>query len=458
LLRWAPTAGFGLLLLALARQAARGVTDPDAPWHILAGRLVVHTGQFAGPDPLSTFTTRPWVMHQWLPEVLLAGADRLGGLPAVAWLAQLGITVVALSLYLLCRRSGGHLAATIAAALAVVAAAGSLSPRPQLVGFVLLAATVGAWLRTAEDLRPRWWLVPLTWLWACSHGTWVMGLLVGSALCLGIVLDRRPGLRHALLLASIPALEVVASLVTPVGPRLWESLATVSAVSPWIEEWRRPSLTDVSTIAVLVLAGVVAAHWILRPRARSWAAGLLFALGLVWALWHQRTVAVGAIMIAPLAAAALSDAIGRGRPPVDRAERLVVAAMASVTLLVSALLAASGPATLAGVPTTFDARLRELPARSVVYNADGLGGWLMWSHPDLRQTFDTRIELYGPDAVRDYLAVMQAQPGWEQRFDRASPAAAVIDAHVPLAHALDRRGWVVVGREQGYVLMEPPAR
>ncbi len=65
------------------------------------------------------------------------------------------------------------------------------------------------------------------------------------------------------------------------------------------------------------------------------------------------------------------------------------------------------------MPTGLAAGLRALPSHSVVYNDDAVGGWLMWSFPELEQTADTRAELYGPARARAYLNDMSADEGWQ---------------------------------------------
>ena len=123
LLRWAPVVAFGLLLLGLSRNAGLGITDPDTPWHVLAGRHLWETWQFTGPDPYSRFTTEPWVLNQWLPDLALAAADHLGGLAAVAWLAQLWRLGLCVLLYAACRRRAGSLPAAFVAGVALLGTA-----------------------------------------------------------------------------------------------------------------------------------------------------------------------------------------------------------------------------------------------------------------------------------------------------------------------------------------------
>ncbi len=318
--------GFGLLLLALSRPAGAGISDPDALWHVLAGDHLRRTWDFAGPDPLSRFTTGPWILTQWLPELAMSFAHAFGGLPAVAFLAQVGRLAVCVAIYVGCRREGGPLAATLAAGIAALATSASLSPRPQLVGFALLAVTTAAWMATLRDLRPRWWLVPTAWVWAGSHGTWVVGVMLGAAVTIGLVLDRRVGRTAAARLALVPLLSAVAALLTPLGLHVVEAFGTVRAVSPYIQEWRRPELGQPSTLALVALVLLLVGSWLARRDLRSWGGAAMLLVGFGWGFAYTRSVALGAIIIAPLAAQALDRLLGRPRPRRGREPQVLAGA------------------------------------------------------------------------------------------------------------------------------------
>ena len=81
-----------------------------------------------------------------------------------------------------------------------------LSARPQVISYVLVVITVDAWLRAADDSRARWWLVPMTWVWAMCHGMWPVGIAIGGIVLIGMALDRRTTMRRWWLLACVPAL------------------------------------------------------------------------------------------------------------------------------------------------------------------------------------------------------------------------------------------------------------
>jgi hypothetical protein len=404
---------------------------------------------------LSDFSHGPWILTQWLPELAMAGAYRVGGLPAVTWLASLAISALCVAVYFVSRRWSGHLGAAIAAGMAALGAAGALSPRPQVVGLIFLVVTTGAWLAAARDLRPRWWLIGLSWVWACCHGTWVLGPLVGLVVIAGLLVHRSLSRDQLTRLVALVLACGAAGLVTPLGLHSIESITAVQAVSPYIEEWRRASLTSPSTLVSLLMAVIV----LLAARRTTLPKGVTIGLvgfAVLWTLWHERTIAVGAIVLAPLVAESLSALIGRAHPAVDRVERAAIGGALVLSLGLAALLTAVGPSRMVGVPHEADRRLGALPAGSTVFNTDVLGGWLMLDHPAVRQTFDTRVEVYGPDAIQSYFAIMETKPGWQGLYDELDPAAALVADIAPLAQALqDQRGWVVSARGDGYVLLQP---
>src|SRR5665647_3533338 len=190
---------------ATVKLGIRQVSDPDVWWHLKTGAYVLSRWRFNGPDPWVPFSSRPFVLTQWLPEVVAQQGYVLFGLPAVAWLRCAAMLALISALVWAARQAADAVPAIMAAIAGLIGTGGSLSERPQLISFVLLAVTVGAWWKTAKDLRSRWWLAPMTLLWACSHGLWGVGVLIGLAVIAGLALDRRLDRRTALRLLAVPA-------------------------------------------------------------------------------------------------------------------------------------------------------------------------------------------------------------------------------------------------------------
>ena len=458
LLGWTPILGAAVLAVALVRNGSGPITDPDTLWHLRAGQHLVQTWQFSGPDPFSDFSLLPWVYTQWIPEVLAAAANHVAGLAGVAWLAHLGRLLVLATLLVICRRQAAPLPAVLAAAAGFFATTGSLGARPQLAGLVFLGISVGAWLATERDGRVRWWLVPLTWVWAMSHGTWLLGFALGGLVVVGLALDRRVSLRQAARLALVPLLALVAAASTPVGPALLGSSFAVSAVSTYIQEWQSASITDAPVAAAMGMVLLLAACWAKGTVSISWTRLGLFAFALVSALLYARTVAVAGIVLAPLLAAALQTLVGASDRAASRIERMVVGGAFVLSLVAAALILPHTASGTGNVPHRLDRTLAALPRGTVVWNADALGGWLMWDHPNVSQTMDTRAEVYGPTYVDAYVRAMMGLPGWESTLDATHAGYALIGTDTALRSALaHERGWVDLGSDEGYTLLRSPS-
>lgn len=345
-----------------------------------------------------------------------------------------------------------------AVVVAFIGALGVTGPRPQLAGAVLLVVTVDAWLRTADDGRPRWWLVPLTWLWACTHGGWVIGIAVGLLVSLAGLLDH-PGrpLSRRLLPFAVPALGGVAALLTPVGPRLLGAMGQIGQISEFINEWQAPSLLvpfmafTMGGIAVIVVAALTVPNYPL-----NWARIVLLAFAAASAMTYLRTIAVGALVMAPLLAEALQALIGRSPTPPSRVERSVALGGVALALVVAGLALPSIARDPGEVPVGLSPRLAELGPQ-VIYDEIALGGWIMHAHPQLTPVIDTRSEVFGRAYLEDYRVVERAARGWEAKFDAAHARVALLLEDSPLASALvAQRGWQAMGADAGYVLLVAP--
>ncbi|MBE3074835.1 MAG: hypothetical protein IMZ75_07800 [Actinobacteria bacterium] len=386
---------------------------------------------------------------QWLPEVVASRVEHLFGLPGVVWLFCAGLVLITAVLYLVCRGEADTLAATITTLVAFLGMGATLTPRPQLVSFILLLIVTSAWLRTARDLRPRWWLIPVSWLWASSHGMWFSGIAVGAVVVIGLILDRRIRGAIALKLLVIPVSSLMLAAVTPVGPRLLLSPFTVGQITQFITEWAPPSIHNLSPAATAVMIAVVALTWA-RGHQVAWTHIGLLLLATCWALLSARTVTLGTAMTAPLMAAALQSFLPDHTPRISRREVValgggIVAALAVVTLLLP-----GSTGTPANVPNALNASLDRLPPHTVIFNDFTLGGWLLWRHPTLEPVIDGRAEAFPKAHFEGYIKTSKVSAGWERFLETTDSKYALIQEHSPLATALDERlHWRSLGRDGG---------
>jgi hypothetical protein len=443
----------GLLLLGLGLRTLGPVHDPDTWWHIRSGAELVRTWTFVGPDPWGTFATREWIRHQWLMDLAFGRADALGGLPAVAWLLPAMAVASGAAIVAVCRARASVLVSCVVAAVVVLAMSGSLSLRPQVVSFGFAAVVAGAYLAGADDLRARWWLVPLTWVWASCHGLWVVGPAMGLAVAAGLALSRTTR-GAAASVAAVAVASVAAAALTPVGPRLLWAPFQVRHVTPFIEEWQRPSWTDPAFLAGLALVLGAAAIWRSARRRPSAARVLLLLLALVLVVLSRRTVGVGACVAAPLAAEALQSALPLVRERLGRREVALTALLAGATLAVTALLAPAVAGTPREVPEAMAPDLAALPARTVVCNSYDAGSWLLWRFPALRPVIDGRTELYTPQQIEAHLAFTAGAGSWSRYAEEHGCRVALVRSDAPVSADLRSGGWGLVRSTGDWVLWE----
>jgi hypothetical protein len=465
-------APLGLLVLLAAlvlRYSALRLGNDDTWFHLVLGDRFRHGWSLSQPGALTPFATADWVPTQWSTEVVASWFESWFGLPGVAWLFGALYLALVLLTYLFCRRVAGGPGAAVATGLVVFGVAPVLSARPQIVSLVLLTVTLAAWLRTAEDGRVRWWLVPMTWAWATAHGLWSAGVLLGLVCWLGVVLDGRARGRRAIALLAVPVLSLAATLVTPVGPRLLTSQLAVGARTSMVAEWGPTDFRSVPSLAVALMLALVVVLWTRRGRVSWLRLGLLLLAG-GWTLLVARMVSLGAVVLAPLLAEAIGLAISRARssagaahagagPQVPRWERaalLVTAVGYLVTLAVAAPHVAAQPA---DAPTALAPRLAALPSGSTVLVEDGIGGWMEWRVPDVHPVVDGMLDAYPVAYLHRFFDATKVEPGWQRFVSRSGARVGVLEAGSPLSAALqDELGWRPVAHDHRWVLLRAPSR
>jgi hypothetical protein len=436
----------------------RPVSDPS-PWlHLKVGAFLLDGGRFGQPDPWAPFATKAYVPTEWLPAIVGQETYQAFGLPGIAWLRCAAILVLLSALVWSARRSASSTTSVGVALVALAGAYEGLTERPQLVGFAFLAISVGAWWRTALDLLPRWWLVPMTWVCACCHGLWVVGVAVGLVCVAGLLADHRLNRADATRLLAVPLLCLAAAALTPLGPRLLLSpLAVGTNAGEFVGEWQSTSVNNPFALVTLAMFGLVTLSWVrLRRQLPWWQIGLLMT-GVAATLAMTRTIAVGAVIAAPLLAQEIQLYGGRPTIAATRRTRCTWAALILTALVVAAPLSAARAQEPTTVPQRLTPQLAAIAPGTVVLAGGDISGWLFWADPGVRPVLDPRIEIYPAAHLRAFVSAMAAGPGWKQFVVRTGAQYALLLTGSPIATALvERAGWSPVGKDAGFVLLRAP--
>jgi hypothetical protein len=95
--------------------------------------------------------------------------------------------------------------------------------------------------------------------------------------------------------------------------------------------------------------------------------------------------------------------------------------------------------------------------RPVVFHSYDWGGYLTWhGGPEFRNWIDDRNEVQGKEHIQEYFSILETDPGWDEKLDRARVALICVESGAPLAHRLAEqpRRWRELYRDRYAVIFE----
>jgi hypothetical protein len=442
-------AAIALFLFALAAFSPQVLGDGDTWSHVATGEWIIAHGAAPRADPFShSMPGAPWTAHEWLSEVLLALALRVGGWSGVVLLTSAAAAAAALIVGLTAARQlrGAPLVLTVAIGLSLVTA--NLLARPHVLALPLAAAW-GAGLLAARDRgrAPPIGLAALMIAWVNMHGGFIFGLLLIGPFALEAVTEAPVGARllAARAWATFALAALAVALINPYGidafllPFRLMSVENLSRIS----EWRPQDFSHIGTmeLALLTLLGLTLIRPFSMPPIR---AALLIAL-VAMALQHSRHQVLLGILAPMLLARPIAAAIGMGSAG-EEGRRI---ARIALTATVAAALAIGGARLIAPIERTDGASapisaLRAVPPElraKPVLNDYAFGGYLIFEH--VRPFIDGRAELYG-DAMMSLYGRLQAgdEADVESALKRYGIAWTIFAPDSRMVAILDRKpGW-----------------
>lgn len=432
--------------------------DPDLWGHVrfgldmLAARTVHVADTYAFTDDL------PWVNHEWLAEVVMAGAWASAGTPGLVFLKLLLTALVWLPIDRLLAVRAPRLRA--AGPLLVVTALWTWGNtlRPQQFSFALFAVLV--WLLARSRAQPRglWWIPVVSVAWVNLHGGWLVGGMTLASWAIATLLLERDEPTARVKPLVVGAVALCATLLSPYGLGMWHFLqSTVGFGRADIVDWQ-PIYRAEAVIGVLWAAcvSVIAAACRRAPRPDARQLAVLVTLGIA-AFQVSR---IGPFFA--LATVAFAGPVLATRAPLRRTTPLPRAQAAGGMALL-----AVGAVGLVGDNSRCIRMDRDwLPdvetSRALLDLAPGrvlpLFGWgemVIWHRgPALQVSIDGRRETLYSERVRDaHIAFYRGLPGTEAYPDELGADYVWIPRDFAVANRLVTRGWHVVAQGDRAVLL-----
>jgi hypothetical protein len=410
-------------------MAGKLFAEGDTWWHIVIGEHILATHSWPTQDIFS-FTSRgtKWIAHEWLGELIMALAARLGGLRGLALLdVILAITFVLLMFYYAWLRCQHPLAGAVATVMVTPVAASSLGLRPQVLGYIYLLATLIILERYKQGREKSLWLLPIVFLlWVNTHGTFILGFFAIGLYWFGglvsfrwgtLVAERRPT-AHQRLMLIVFLTTLLTSVVTPYGADLLVNPFKFVLSQPYMSEaftdWQPLDFsTSYGRLLILFILVMVLGQVIIPVDHQVESMTLLMAATIV-SLMHTRFVIFFALAYVPVLATFLSPHLPTYKPDKDHpiANAMLVAAVAWGLIAFFP----SGPKLRQTLKETLPVDaveyLRSHDAQGRTFNENAWAGFLMWSFGGHRPVFlDGRVEIYEQTgALFDYIQIAGARP------------------------------------------------
>jgi len=415
-----------LTMLVVALQfimTRRGMGDPDIWWHLRNAEYLLQHHQLPRYDMYSfTVAGHSWINHEWLAEVPYYLAWRAGGLAGVKSLSIVLIGLIFLGLLYLCYKTSGNFKASVAACcFSTFLATVSFGPRTILFGYVYLIVILIILQRFCSQGRaPLWLIPPLFCLWANTHGSWLLGMIIFSIVAgAGLVKGRwgrveaapwTPSQLRKLVVAWL--MSASALFVNPFGSRLvlypfdlaFRQKLNIAHVAEWVSldfHTLRGKLVLGLLVVLLLSALVRSFRWSLTEL-------LLLLFTLYSGLTYMRFLFLLAIIVAPIIAKILDFF-----PPYRR-ERDTPLMNTAVVLLMIAAMVHYWPTTAElqdSVAQEYPAEilpvLRAHPPAGPMLNFYLWGGYLGWNDNRLKMFVDSRVDIFEYAGVlQDYLDLL----------------------------------------------------
>jgi hypothetical protein len=404
--------------------------DPDTWWHLKTGQIIWTTHIIPTTDVFSYVTNHhAWVPHEWLSQVLIYGAYRLGGYSGLMlWLCLL-TSAVLIAGYLLCSVYSRNAKVAFVGAVTIwLFATSGLSIRPQMIGYLLLIVEL-LLIQLGRTRSPRWFLglPPLFTVWINCHGSFFLGLGLASAFLICSFFDFQLGslaglpwdLHRRKLLGLALLLSVAALFLNPLGMK--QVLYPLNAMLhqpigiSHSAEWMPLQMTSPRGLALVVVMGAILLLVIVQRSELYWDELVILAVGTWLAVSHQRMLFVFGILAAPVLSRLLAPLWDGYYAAHDRPLPNAILMVASLLVIVK------GFPTRQNLAGQVD---QESPVQAAEFmqtqhlsgnmlNDYIYGGYLIWAFPTHPVFIDGRSDVFeATDVLAEYgrWAMMQSDP------------------------------------------------
>lgn len=472
--------GFVVIFLILIARMHLGWVDPDYFWHLRTGQYLFEHHALPTGDIFSyTYDGRPWVLHEWLSEIVLYCVHSLLGAFGVKLVVSLMATATLVILYKtanqILKRTYLAFVLTLIFFIPIISV---MAPRPQMVtllmfAFFMYALTAFKYVHTTRTL---WLLPPLMVVWTNAHGGYMIGiaLLLMFVACEWLMWIARQnhdvvGKSRLKVLSWVTGLTILASLVNPYFIRHWLypfEVMGMKAAQEYMVEWRSPnfhSLPFQLYLALVLFTMTAAMYRKVRPDLTELVVTLFFvATGFV-AIRH---LIFAIIVLVPFAATTITQLSPTRLLADERVRRLhssyqrfvhngkdigkiefvlnwflLTVTVVGLTLYYPVFHEKDAEILNQTVPVKATEFIVRAGINGRMFHTYHYGGYLIQTLQPTQKVFiDGRADMYGDKFIEEYIAISQVAAGWKEKFEKYGIDYVVMQRDTPLIQILKAQG------------------
>ncbi|MBU0570058.1 hypothetical protein KKB40_04760 [Patescibacteria group bacterium] len=421
--------------------------DPDFGWRLKAGEMYLTSG-IPATDPFTyTMPSFPWVDHAWLQSTAFAFFYSLVG--------KFGLTIISLSMAILAliisfntsqKKAINSVSSIARASLGDYGLFGNIAfllstyilfvfygVRAQVMSWLMMAILLNVTLNFEKWKKRRMLMLALFLFWANLHGSFALGILIMSFVCLmRMFRQRKFDLTDTVLITA----SFLVTLINPYRLGVWREVASSvfdSGLRWTINEWM-PSLMMLNLPMVVVIAFSTTLVWKQRRTFKLEELILYFAF-LLQAIASRRHLPLWTIIALPMTTSAIDSffrEISKIKGAVGRLKKAYKFAWLGVLLIVFFQLAfdfreVASLKEEAYYPKDAVLYLRANFPQGEIFSNYGWGGYLIWKLPEKKVFIDGRMPSWKwepksdeelASAFGEYMKILKGESDYKETFEK----------------------------------------
>jgi hypothetical protein len=448
--------------------------DGDLGRHITIGDYVRNSWTVPTQDIFShTMTGQRLVPHEWLAQVALSFFHSFAGLTGVVLLiAVLLAATFALTYQEMVKRNVFRILALFLALLAAYASSLHWLARPHI--FTLLFTAI--WAYQLANEKSSVWLFPfLMWIWANTHGAFIVGFVIWAAHTAGWLWEYLHGQSTKEIgarLGLIGAASFAVTFFNPAGWHLWGTSVGYFGSQFLIDrtvEYQSPNFHSWSTWPFLAMLAFGILVFSARGRLRPYES-ILFAGFTAMSLYSARNIPLFAIITAPYLGGALQatmedllvlQRLEQNVAKIENSLKGILWPLLAILVITISVYMQPNPANRFD-PNKFPVKAADWvkvhPQKGNMFNYFTWGGYILYRlWPQETVFIDGQTDFYGEALTREYAQVMYLYEGWETVLTKYDIAWVIVPSNQPLVKALqDGLNWVTVYHDNTATILHKP--